>query len=340
MAANTVSTMQIVPEKFAKYVLERTTKKSALIRSGIAVPNEQIKALINGTPRGGAFISMPFYKPLSGEDEVFGEGTMTPDGIATASQVATLLVRQKAWSDTDLAKVYGGDDPMNAVIDQVADWWNEREQAAFVSILKGIADPTDGALKNHVLDISEYEGENAVIGLNAVLDAKQLMGDAAGKLAALVMHSATYTTLQKKQEIITVEDSETHVKFDTYLGYEVIVDDELPVESGVYTTYLLGKGAFLREDGMPAGLVGVETTRNALASTTALINRRAFALHPNGLSFNSAATFANNAKYASNADLADEDNWTLVAEHKNVPIVALVHRIAPVANTENDDTNH
>lgn len=337
--ATTVSNMQIVPEKFAKYVLERTTKKSALIRSGIAVPNEQIATLINGTPRGGAFLSMPFYKPLSGEDEVFGEGTMTPDGITTGSQVATLLVRQKAWSDTDLAKVYGGDDPMNAIIDQVADFWIDREQAAFIAILKGITNGTTAALKNHVLDISDREGENAVIGLSAVLDAKQLMGDAAGKLAALVMHSATYTTLQKKQEIITVEDSDTKVKFDTYLGYEVIVDDDMPVSDGVYTTYLLGKGAFLREDGMPAGLVAVETTRDALASSTALINRRAFTLHPNGLSFNSAATFANSAKYASNVDLAKLANWTLVAEHKNVPIVALKHRIEPVAEEEENNEN-
>lgn len=331
----TVANMVIVPEKFAQYVIERTTKKSALIRSGIAVPNAEIATLINGTPRGGAFLSMPFYKPLSGDDEVFGEGEMTPAGITTASQIATLLIRQKAWSDTDLARVYGGDDPMDAVIEQVADWWTEKEQAAFVSILKGITGGATAALKDHVLDISAKEGENAVIGLDAVLDAKQLMGDAAGKLAALVMHSATYTTLQKKQEIETVEDSETHVKFSTYLGYEVIVDDDMPVDDGVYTTYLLGKGAFLREDGMPAGLVGVETERKALNSMTALINRRAFVLHPNGLSFNSGATLANNAKYASNADLAKLANWSKVAELKNIPIVALKHRIAPVASGNN-----
>ena len=101
----------------------------------------------------------------------------------------------------------------------------------------------------------------------------------------------------------------------------------MPVNSGVYDTYFIGKGAFARVDGMPQGLVGVETDRDSLASKNILINRRALVLHPMGVSFNKPEAFENNKKYAGNTDLAAAANWKLAANHKNVPIVCLRHKI-------------
>ena len=121
---------------------------------------------------------MPFYKPLTGDDEVFGEEEIGVDKISTDNETATLLVRQKAWGDTDLSKVFGGTDPLAAIANLISDWWNEREQAVMLSVLKGILDPTKGALKDHVLDVSAAAGTDCIIGVDNTLDAKQLMGDA------------------------------------------------------------------------------------------------------------------------------------------------------------------
>nr|DAK81130.1 MAG TPA: major capsid protein [Caudoviricetes sp.] len=316
--------MVIVPEKFTAYVNERTTKVSALVKSGIAVPDERVAGLINGTPLGGNMIQMPFYKPLAGDDEIFGEDTMTPDGIKTANERATLLIRQKAWSATDLAKVKGGSDPMAAIGNYISDWWIEKEQAIFLSVLKGLFG-TGGALAtNHLLDISTLSGANAVIGVNAALDTKQLMGDAANKLGIVVMHSATYTKLQKNQDITTQYDSDLKVEIEYYLGYRVIVDDTMPVNAGVYDTMFVGQGAFARQEGAPIGLIGTETDRDILASKDVLVNRKAFVLHPNGVSFTGSFTTA----YAANSDLETATNWKVVADLKNIPIVCLRHKIA------------
>lgn len=326
MAITTLADMQIVPSKFAEYALRRTTEKSMLVKSGITTTDTRVAQLINGTPKGGNLVTMPHYKALTGEDEVFGETAMTPDKITTDNEVATLLIRQKAWGDTDLSKVMGGDDPMAAIGNLVGDWWNVREQAMMQAILNGLF-ATGGALAdNHVLDISGETGANAVISVDATLDAKNLMGDAFDKLGVVFMHSATYTRLQKNQQITTEFDSDLKVKIDYYLGYQVIVDDAMPVNSGVYDTYFIGKGAFVREDGMPQGLVGVETDRDALASANYLINRRALVLHPLGVSWNATATLA--GAYANNAELATAANWVLKADHKNVPIVCLRHKLA------------
>lgn len=325
MAITSIADMQIVPNKFTEYTLQRTTEKSTLVKSGITTTDPRIAQLINGTPKGGNLIQMPFYNPLTGEDEVFGEAALVPEGITTGSEFATLLIRQKAWGDTDLAKVFGGSDPMAAIADLVADWWNIREQAAMLSILKGLFTADTGALKAHVLDISG-EGDN-VISVDATLDAKQLMGDAYDKLGVVFMHSATFTRLQKNQQITTEYDSDLKVEIQFYLGYRVIVDDSMPVTGGVYDTYFIGKGAFAREDGMPQGLVGYETDRDKLAAQNILINRRAIVLHPLGVSWAKTDAFADNRKYAANSDLETAANWRLAVDHKNVPIVCLRHKV-------------
>lgn len=342
MAVTTIADLQIVPSKFTDYTLERTTEKSMLVKSGIATADSEVSKVINGTPKGGNIITMPFYKPLSGEDEVFGEEEIGVDKITTDNEIATLLVRQKAWGDTDLSRVFGGTDPLGAIANLIADWWNEREQAIMLSILKGILDPTSGALKAHVLDVSAEPGTDCVIGVDNTLDAKQLMGDAYDKLGMVFMHSATYTQLQKQQNIETQYDSDLKIKIDYYLGYQVIVDDGMPYDSSnkTYMTYFLGKGVFARDDGMPSGLVGTETDRNKKKSENFLINRRALVMHPIGVSWKANNTLSGGKKYASNADLEKPGNWTLKKSLKNIPIVALKHKIVanPLSEPEGQTT--
>lgn len=329
MAITTIADMQIVPSKFAQYIIDRTTEKSKLVRSGIVTSDPTVSQVISGTPKGGNLITMPYYNPLTGEDEVFGEEEIGVDKVTTDNEVATLLIRQKAWGDTDLSTVFGGSDPMSAILDLSADWWNTREQAIMLSILKGILDPSKGALKAHVLDVSTAAGTDCIIGVHNTLDAKQLMGDAFDKLGMVFMHSATYTQLQKQQQIETEYDATLQIKIDYYLGYQVIVDDGMPYDSATktYMTYFLGKGVFARNDGMPMGLIGVETDRNKRKAENVLINRRALVMHPLGVSWNPAAVPSNGKKYANNADLEKPANWILKKQLKNIPIVALKHKI-------------
>ena len=53
MAVTTYANMQIVPNKFSAYTLDRTTAKSAMVQSGIAVADSIAAQLINGLPAGG-----------------------------------------------------------------------------------------------------------------------------------------------------------------------------------------------------------------------------------------------------------------------------------------------
>ena len=367
MAITTIADMQIVPEKFSAYVTDRTTEKSAMVNSGIATPDATVAALINGTPEGGRFINLPMWNPLDGEEDVFGEADVSIGGITTKEARATLLMRQKAWGATDLAHVLGGADPMAAIAELISDWRNIREQKVYLSILKGILDPTSGALKDHVNDVSGGSGEASVISVGNTLDTKQALGDAAGNLGMVFMHSATYTQLQKNQDIVTEYDATLQIKLDTYLGYRVIVDDGMLVydyvkdnstgtititaenlaqyqarcldtlvatdkvklaTNPIYDTYFLGTGAFIRQDGTPAGFIGTETDRDKIGAKNYLINRWCQIIHPRGLSWVSDGTYTTTTNYyPANVDLEKPANWELVVDHKKVPIAALRHKL-------------
>ena len=112
----------------------------------------------------------------------------------------------------------------------------------------------------------------------------------------------------------------------TFLGKPVVVDDGLPNDNSVYTTYIFGAGAFgWGEGGAP---VPVETARDALAGDDILIHRRHFILHPRGVAFQDEVV---TGATPSNTDLANYENWKRVYEPKNVRIVQFKHRLAAVS---------
>lgn len=234
MAVTSITNMVTVPEKFSTYVLDRTTELNRMVSAGIASADSVVGQLINGTPQGGRFIEIPAFNALEGEDEVFSESDVGVSNITTKSSHATLLMRQKAWGATDLSRVLGGADPMAAVGNLLADWWNTREQAIYLSILKGILDSTSGCLKGHVNDISSETGNSgadAYISDGATLDTKQLLGDHYASLGMVFMHSAVYTYLQKKGMITRnpiFDPSQSSVEMERYLGYQIMVDDAMP----------------------------------------------------------------------------------------------------------------
>jgi len=311
----------IVPELFAAYVTRRTKELSTLLQSGIITSNKLINGLVT---QGGRTINMPFWAPLTGEDEVLTDDTaLSPGGIQAEQDVAALLIRAKSWGAHELAGALAGDDPMTAIGSQVAQWWAIREQQMLIAILNGIF--ASALASTHVNDISGEPGNAAVISGNAVLDTKQLLGDAASTFTAMAMHSAVFTELQKQNLIDYIPDARGEVNMPSYLGYRIIVDDGVPSAGGVFNTYLFANGVIGRGDGTPVSLTPVETDRDSLMSTDILINRRALVLHPFGVAWQNP-TIA--TPTPTNIELAAGANWAKVYEDKAIGIAMLKHKIA------------
>lgn len=311
----------IVPEIFTPYVIEKTAEKSRILTSGIAIANPKLNELVTA---GGTTMQMPYWKDLTGADEVLSDqNPLTPGKIGADKDVACLLLRGRAWGANELAGALAGDDPMAAIADRVADYWARREQATLVSVLTGAF--AAASMANHTLDKSAAAG-----GIDGpmVLDAKQLLGDSADQLQAIMMHSAVFTELQKQNLIQYTTTSDGKIAFPTYLGYQIITDDGMPVDTSgqtpIYTTYLFAKGAIGRGEGTPVSLTPTETDRDSLAGEDFLINRRAFVLHPMGVKWKGTPAGVT----PTNAELATGTNWERVYEDKNIGLVAIKHKIS------------
>ena len=213
---------------------------------------------------------------------------------------------------------------MAAIGDLVADYWARRFQTILIKTLDGIFGNNATLMNTNQHDISgtTTNKDDDVISAKTAVDAIYKLGDNADKLTGFAMHSATVAKLAKDDLIEYIKPSEGAAEVPYFLGKRVVVDDGLPVSSGVYTTYIFGAGAFgWGEGGAP---VPTETARDALAGDDILVHRRHFILHPRGVAFQNASV---SGATPSNTELATYTNWKRVYESKNVRIVQFKHRL-------------
>ncbi|MGG1554992.1 major capsid protein [Paenibacillus ferrarius] len=309
----------IVPEVFNPYVIERTSQLSALVKAGIIVPDPELDKL---AATGGTILNMPYWNDLSGGSQILDDDDpLEVTNITANKDMARLHGRGNAWGANDLAKALSGSDPMRAIADLVAEWWNRDRQTMLFSTLKGVF--ASASMAGNVHDISGLSGSAAVLSASTTVDAQQKLGDAASRLTAFSMHSAVYGKLQKDQLIEYQKDPVTGVEFETYLGKRIVQDDGHPTSNGVYTTYLYGPGAIGFGNG--AAPVPTETDRDSLGGNDILINRQHFIMHPRGVKWVEDSVAK---KFPSNAELEIASNWQRVYENKNIRIVQFKHRLA------------
>ena len=309
----------IVPEVFNPYVVQKTAELSAFAQAGVIANDPAFDALATA---GGKLINMPFWSDLTGDDEVLSDSTpLTPGKITAGQDVATLLMRGRAWKANDLATALSGSDPMAAIGDLVAAYWARQEQKTLINTLKGVF--LAASMAGNKSDISgAVDPAVAEFTASTFIDAAYKLGDAESKLTAIAMHSATFASLRKQNLIDYVFDSDNK-PIATYMEKRVIVDDGMPVAGGVYSTYLFGAGAIAKGNG--AAPVPTETDRDSLQGDDILINRQHFILHPRGVAFQAASVAGSSA---TNAELATAANWTRAYENKNIRIVEFKHLLS------------
>lgn len=309
----------IVPSVFNKYVMNRTVEKSALVQSGIIATNDELNALVSA---GGKLINMPHFNDLTGESQLLSDTTpLEVSKITTGLDVARLQLRGNAWGANELSGALAGADPLAAIGDQVTDFWLQDDQRILVATLKGIF--ASASMSDLIHDIS---GEtNNVFSTNAFLNAQFKLGDAFNQLTAVAVHSATLQRMTELDLIETERDSLGNI-VNFYRGFQVIVDDAMPVDlaTNTFTTYLFGKGAIGYGQGVP-GVTQTEVDRDSLQGDDILINRRAFVLHPRGIKW--TETDVASTVTPSNIELATGTNWTRVFDKKKIKIVALKHKL-------------
>ncbi|MGT2755378.1 major capsid protein [Streptococcus ovis] len=307
----------ITPEIYNAYMQQYTAEKSLIVNSGIAIADERVSEMITA---GNTLVNMPFWNDLTGDDEVLGDDVELGTGKITAGKdIAAVMYRGRGWAVNELSAVISGDDPMRALLSRIGDYWLRQEQKVLLSVLKGLFAVGGPLESTHLLNLA-----NKPITASEVLNAKQLLGDAADKIKVIVMHSAVYTKLQKDNLISYIQPTDAKIDIPIYQGYRVIVDDSNAPTGNEYTTYLLSEGAFGRNTGTPEKLTTFEKNRVASKGIDEVYTRRAFVFHPYGVKFTDATV---SGETPSNAELATANNWSKVYEDKNIGIVAIRHSL-------------
>lgn len=324
----------IQPTVFNANMLNATTERSALFQSGV-LQNDAV--LAGNLAGGGLTFNVPFYNDLANEEPNIASDDPaqlpTPSKITTGQDVAIRNVRTKSWSSMDLNPILTGSDPMGAIRQRVADYWVRQLQRQLIAILNGVF--ADNAA-NDAGDMRVVIGTDAVgapaagelISDTAIIDAKQTMGDNAEGLAVLIMHSVVYSRLQKLDLIDYIQSNSANVRFATYLGYRVVVDDNVPAVAGAnrikYSTYLVGLGSIAWAESPPDVPVEVDRVPNAgnAMGQEILYTRRQYLMHPRGIRWMDAVRAG---QFPTNAECATTANWNRVyAERKQIRLVELV----------------
>lgn len=325
MTATALADM-IVPTKFNKYVQVLSTQKSELFQSGIIT---DLSSVIDAEIEGKT-VNMPFFNDLDASDaeQVLDDNSdLTVSKITTGQDVAVKLLRGKAFGSTDLAADLSGADPIDAIANRFADWWNKRMQTALLSALAGAMGAASMAA--NVNDISALTGGAQYFDADSFIDSAFLLGDEQGGLTGVAVHSLTLKAMVKADLIDYIPDSQGKLTIPTYLGKSVIVDDGMPVSGAgatrVFTTYIFGPGAIGYGERSPK--VPVEVERQALKGMGQeyIVNRRQWVMHPRGVKWLGGTQAG---VTPSNTELATATNWQRVYDPKIVRIVAFKHMLA------------
>ena len=282
-------------EVFGKY-LETVprVKQNALLKAGVLRTRNDLKGLLNDQT-GGNFITVPMSGLIGGTALNYdGSTNITATGLDTFAQSMIVVGRAKAWEEKDFSFDITGHDFMADIAAQVGNYWDDVDQATILAELAGILGVTNNSFRiSKTLDItSETTKTDAATPLNRAI--QEPFGGNKGIITAAIMHSEVATNLENLQVLEYYKQNEADgiqrdVALASWNGRTVLVDDDVPVDTTgtnpVYTTYLLGQGAF---DYCDCGAkVPSETYRDP---TTAggkdmLITRQRKIFAPRGFSF-------------------------------------------------------
>lgn len=318
-------------EVFTGMMQEADYWRNPVLASGII---HQDASIMDAIGAKGNVATLPIYLPInvydSGMDVLNNDGNTdnVPVTIGGSKQTCMLIQRMKAFKAQDFTKELTGANPMGQIKSKIQNYYTQVWEKELMNIANAVLGVT--ALSDHVTDLSITTGTVAdtnKINETTIIDAEQAaLGDLAGGLGLVIMHSKIYASYRKLglveyEKYVTGGAIKQDIQLPTINGKRVLVTDYYTVDNKVtgypvYKTYLFGEGAFLSCD---KNNYEKQYTTDYDPETTAGVDmfytKQGKVLHPNGLSL----AVDNIAKESPTfAELGTVANYSLKFNHKNV----------------------
>ena len=296
-------------EVFNDYVIEAIMGKSSFAKSNVM---QAVSALV---PTKGKFIHFPFWNGLEGDDQVLSDNAgLVNTAITSGEQIAAILGRGNKWTINDLTTaIAGSGDPLRLLANLQADYWVRRIDVTGVNVMVGAAAGIESDNAGLIInDISAEVGALSNITAKGSYDTMGLLGEYAGDVGVVAMKSAVHTYLNGIDATQTLYPTSASVPVETYLGKQIIINDNLPESAGVFQTYFCKAGALGFADGTDP-MATAEFDRDITTGDNVMTSRRRFVIHAAGSKLDitaaEVAEASTNALGYSNATLADATVW-------------------------------
>lgn len=310
----------IVPTLFGNNIINTSTKTNRFITSGILTPDP---ALGSQLLLPGETIDLPFTNDLEGDPEAWQDTSdISVSGLTTGTQRAFRMRQAKAFGYTDISQLVSVSNPANVIATRFSNWWNRVDQRTLLSILKGVFANTD------IATAKMYDDSTNEFNAGGFLAAISRLGDLQDQsFNKIAVHSAVYAEMKKQQMIDTVQPAGSVTPFGTYNGMTIVVDDDLPLENGVATSYIFGNGSVSYSVASPANAVEVEREARNQGGRTNIINRRVMTTHVLGTSV--AKGFAPAGQTVVTSELENGATWASIVDPRNIKVVAYKAKVSP-----------
>lgn len=194
---------------------------------------------------GGNYITTTLRGLIGGTPLNYDGATdITGNKTKTFKHSRVVVGRANAWTEMDFSfDITGGEDFLENVAQQVADYWNGVDQDTIVHILNGIFNMTgtsnDAFVANHTYDVTSVTNVNGAAGCVDQTTFNTAMQHACGAnksaFTLMCMHSVVATNLEnlKLLAYLKYNDAngmERELGLATMNGRLVLVDDDMPVD--------------------------------------------------------------------------------------------------------------
>lgn len=337
------------PQAFGAYVNRiPNVAKNELAKSGAVGSNEQARAAL-GNQTGSLYARIPYFGRIDGSTSQNNDGAtdIASTNTTTYEQGFIVASRMDSWTERSFSKnITAGVDFMDNVAAQIADYKFDVRQAMLLAILEGVygmsvegdtvaATAAKEFIEKHTFDISGEVDDAAMVGSTTLNKAIQkACGDNKNIFKLVIMHSEVATNLEniKLLKYMTQTDAdgiERELALATWNGRTVLIDDNMPVDAGKYTTYVLGQGAIILDDIGDAVPYEMSRDPKTNGGQDTLYVRDRYICGVDGISFEKPATITASA---SNEDLANGANWAIINDgtkaipHKAIAIAKIVSK--------------
>jgi hypothetical protein len=320
-------------EVFTDMMQEQDYWRNEILASGVVQNDPSIMDAIGSS---GNVATIPIYTPLNIYDTNMlplnndGNTNNTPVEISGKKQTCMLTQRMKAFKAKDFTKELTGAKPLDLIKGKISSYYTQVWERELMNILDAVLGVS--ALSSHVTDLSVTSGTVAAankVTETTVIDAEQAaLGDMAGGLGLMIMHSKIYAAYQKLglveyDKYVVGKAIQQEITLPKINGKIPFVTDYYTVDTAVtsypvYKTYLLGEGAFLSADkNNYEKQYTTDYDPETAAGTDMFYTKQGKVLHPNGLSLNVDNITGESPTFD---ELGTAANWSLKFNPKNVKI--------------------